>query len=58
MQFLNSLSLQYVDGAALFYTTVKDKRTYEKFYKYLVHKLYSYPFNIPASVVDRESILM
>jgi len=45
-------------GAALFYTTVKDKRTYDKLYKYLIHRLYSFQFNIPSSVVDRESIFI
>lgn len=47
-----------LDGAALFYTTIKDKRTYDKLYKYLIHKLYGYPFNSPSSIVDRESIFM
>jgi dynein light intermediate chain 1 len=50
--------LIFLDGAALFYTTVKDKRTHDKLYKYLIHKLYSYSFNYPASVVDRESIFI
>lgn len=45
-------------GASLFYTTVKDKRTYDKLYKYMVHKLYDYTFSIPASVVERESIFI
>lgn len=45
-------------GAALFYTTVKDKRTYDRLYKYLLHRLYNYQFNIPSSVVDRESIFI
>jgi dynein light intermediate chain 1 len=45
-------------GASLFYTTVKDKRTYDKLYKYMVHKLYDYSFSMPASVVERESIFI
>lgn len=45
-------------GAALFYTTVKDKRPYDKLYKYILHKLYNYSFNYPSCVVDRESIFI
>ena len=45
-------------GASLFYTTIKDKRTYDKLFKYIQHKLYGYSFNAPSSVVDRECIFI
>ncbi|CAF0772619.1 unnamed protein product [Brachionus calyciflorus] len=45
-------------GAALFYTTVKEKKTFDRLYRYLIHKLYSYPFNSASSVVDRELIFI
>lgn len=45
-------------GAALFYTTIKEKKTYDRLYRYLIHKLYSYPFSSPSSVVDRELIFI
>lgn len=45
-------------GASLFYTTIKDKRTYDKLFKYIQHKLYGYSFNMPSSVVDRECIFI
>lgn len=53
---IRKFCLEY--GASLFYTTIKDKRTYEKLLKYLVHKMYNFSFNIPSSVVDRESIFI
>ncbi len=46
------------DGAALFYTTVKEKRTFERLHKYMLHKLYDYSFSFPSNVVDRETIFM
>lgn len=45
-------------GASIFYTTIKDKRTYDKLYKYLAHRLYNFSFNIPSCVVDRESVFI
>lgn len=45
-------------GAALFYTTVKEKRTFDRLYKYVLHRLYGYPFTFPSNVVDRESIFI
>ena len=42
----------------MFYTSVKDKRTHDKLYKYIVHKLYDFHFNLAANVVDRDSIFI
>lgn len=43
-------------GASLFYTTIKDKRTFDKLLKYLTHKLYNFSYSFSTSVVDREAI--
>jgi dynein light intermediate chain 1, cytosolic len=47
-----------LDGAALVYTSVKEKKNIEKLYKYLVHKCYDYPFVSPASIVERDAIFI
>jgi dynein light intermediate chain 1 len=46
------------DGAALFYTSVKEKKNIDKLYKYIVHKCYGYPFTSSAAIVDRDSIFI
>ena len=46
------------DGAALFYTSVKEDKNISLLYQYIVHKLYRLPFSYTASVVDRDSIFM
>lgn len=55
--FLITVNL-YADGAALFYTSVKDNKNTEILYKYLLHKLYSFPFEYPASIVDKDAVFV
>jgi len=46
------------DGAALLYTSMKENKNLDLLYKYLVHRLYGFPFNIPAQVVEKDSVFM
>ena len=48
----------YLDGAALLYTSVKEKKNTDKLYKYIVHKCYGYPFTSTAAIVERDSIFI
>uniref|UniRef100_A0A8C4RAL2 Dynein light intermediate chain n=1 Tax=Eptatretus burgeri TaxID=7764 RepID=A0A8C4RAL2_EPTBU len=45
-------------GAALVYTSIKEDRNVQLLYKYLVHRLYGFPFGTPAQVVEKESIFI
>ena len=47
-----------LDGAALFYTSVKEKKNIDKLYKYIVHKCYGYPFTSTAAIVERDAIFI
>lgn len=51
-------STDTLDGAALCYTSVKEKKNIEKLYKYIVHKCYGYPFPYSATIVDRDAIFI
>ncbi|XP_030639020.1 cytoplasmic dynein 1 light intermediate chain 1-like [Chanos chanos] len=48
--------LQY--GAALLYTSVKENKNVDILYKYLVHKLYGFPLDLPAQVVEKDSVFI
>uniref|UniRef100_A0A3B4DJM2 Dynein light intermediate chain n=1 Tax=Pygocentrus nattereri TaxID=42514 RepID=A0A3B4DJM2_PYGNA len=48
--------LQY--GAALLYTSMKENKNLDLLYKYLVHRLYGFPFNFPAQVVEKDSVFI
>uniref|UniRef100_A0A674CAN9 Dynein light intermediate chain n=1 Tax=Salmo trutta TaxID=8032 RepID=A0A674CAN9_SALTR len=48
--------LQY--GAALLYTSMKENKNIDLLYKYLVHRLYGFPFDLPAQVVDKDSVFI
>ena len=48
----------FADGAALFYTSVKDEKNVDKLYKYIVHKCYGYPFTFTAAIVERDAIFI
>ncbi|XP_062343283.1 cytoplasmic dynein 1 light intermediate chain 1 isoform X2 [Osmerus eperlanus] len=48
--------LQY--GASLLYTSVKEMKNLDVLYKYLVHRLYSFPFHCPAQVVERDAVFI
>ncbi|XP_077599961.1 cytoplasmic dynein 1 light intermediate chain 1 [Stigmatopora nigra] len=48
--------LQY--GASLIYTSVKEMKNLDVLYKYLVHRLYGFPFHCPAQVVERDAVFV
>uniref|UniRef100_A0A7M4EAE4 Dynein light intermediate chain n=1 Tax=Crocodylus porosus TaxID=8502 RepID=A0A7M4EAE4_CROPO len=48
--------LQY--GAALIYTSVKENKNTDLVYKYIVQKLYGFPFNVPAVVVEKDAVFI
>ncbi|XP_036822677.1 cytoplasmic dynein 1 light intermediate chain 1 [Oncorhynchus mykiss] len=48
--------LQY--GAALLYTSMKENKNLDLLYKYLVHRLYGFPFDMLAQVVDKDSVFI
>uniref|UniRef100_W5KDS6 Dynein light intermediate chain n=1 Tax=Astyanax mexicanus TaxID=7994 RepID=W5KDS6_ASTMX len=48
--------LQY--GASLLYTSMKENKNLDLLYKYLVHRLYGFPFNFPAQVVEKDSVFI
>ncbi|XP_039592465.1 cytoplasmic dynein 1 light intermediate chain 1 isoform X1 [Polypterus senegalus] len=54
--YIRHFCLQY--GAALIYTSIKENKNIDLLYKYLVHKLYGFPFNIPAQVVEKDSVFI
>ena len=55
-QSIRKFCLQY--GAALFYTSVKEDKNCDLLYKYLVHKIYNFPFRTPALVVEKDAVFM
>ena len=56
---LRCISFQTVlDGAALFYTSVREKKNIEKLYKYVINKCYGYSFALPAAIVERDAIFI
>ncbi|XP_064200713.1 cytoplasmic dynein 1 light intermediate chain 1-like isoform X3 [Anguilla rostrata] len=48
--------LQY--GAALLYTSMKENKNLDLLYKYLVHRLYGFPFSLPAQVVEKDAVFI
>uniref|UniRef100_A0A6Q2Y8N5 Dynein light intermediate chain n=1 Tax=Esox lucius TaxID=8010 RepID=A0A6Q2Y8N5_ESOLU len=48
--------LQY--GAALLYTSTKENKNIDLLYKYLVHRLYGFPFDLSAQVVEKDSVFI
>uniref|UniRef100_A0A3B5MU32 Dynein light intermediate chain n=1 Tax=Xiphophorus couchianus TaxID=32473 RepID=A0A3B5MU32_9TELE len=48
--------LQY--GASLLYTSVKEMKNLDILYKYLVHRLYGFPFHCSAQVVERDAVFI
>jgi len=55
--FIFSLTVSS-DGAALFYTSVKENKNCTLFLKYILHRIYGLPFNSSALVVDKDSVFM
>ncbi|UJR30036.1 hypothetical protein I4U23_017581 [Adineta vaga] len=57
MQYhLRKFCLEY--GAALFYTSVKEKKNIDKLYRYILHKCYGYLFPSSAAIVERDAIFI
>lgn len=54
---LSSL-MRWPDGAALIYTSVKENKNIDLVYKYIVQKLYGFPYKIPAVVVEKDAVFM
>ncbi|XP_019721639.1 cytoplasmic dynein 1 light intermediate chain 1 isoform X1 [Hippocampus comes] len=53
---IRQFCLQY--GASLIYTSVKEMKNLDVLYKYLVHRLYGFPFHCPAQVVERDAVFI
>jgi len=45
-------------GASLFYSSVKEDKNCDLLYKYLVHRIYGFPFKTPALVVEKDAVFM
>jgi len=55
-QAVRKFCLQY--GASLFYTSVKEDKNCDLLYKYLVHRIYHFPFKTPALVVEKDAVFI
>merc|ERR1719450_507425 len=44
--------------ASLFYTSVKEDKNCDLLYKYLVHRIYRFPFKTPALVVEKDAVFI
>jgi len=55
-QAVRKFCLQY--GASLFYTSVKEDKNCDLLYKYLVHRIYYFPFKTPALVVEKDAVFI
>ncbi|KAM6959410.1 cytoplasmic dynein 1 light intermediate chain 1 [Aplochiton taeniatus] len=54
--YIRRFCLQY--GASLLYTSVKEMKNLDVLYKYVVHRLYGFPFHCPAQVVERDAVFI
>ncbi|XP_026573550.1 cytoplasmic dynein 1 light intermediate chain 1 [Pseudonaja textilis] len=54
--YIRQFCLQY--GAALIYTSIKENKNINLVYKYIVQKLYGFPFNIPPFVVEKDAVFI
>ncbi|XP_036371891.1 cytoplasmic dynein 1 light intermediate chain 1 isoform X1 [Megalops cyprinoides] len=45
-------------GATLLYTSMKENKNLDLLYKYLVHRLYGFPFSLPAQVVEKDAVFI
>jgi len=55
-QSIRTFCLQF--GAALFYVSVKEDKNCDLLYKYLVHRIYRFPFKTPALVVEKDAVFI
>ena len=54
--YLRSYCLRH--GAGLVFTSIKESKNIETLRRYILHKLYGFPFNVTASVVDRDAVFV
>ncbi|XP_039192251.1 cytoplasmic dynein 1 light intermediate chain 1 [Crotalus tigris] len=54
--YIRQFCLPY--GAALIYTSVKENKNIDLVYKYIVQKLYGFPFNIAPIVVEKDAVFI
>uniref|UniRef100_A0A5S6QEL4 Dynein light intermediate chain n=1 Tax=Trichuris muris TaxID=70415 RepID=A0A5S6QEL4_TRIMR len=45
-------------GAAVVYTNAKEGRNCDVLYKYILHRVYGFPFTHPVSVLERDSVFV
>ncbi|CAG8597025.1 4447_t:CDS:2, partial [Scutellospora calospora] len=55
-QSLRTICLKY--GAALFYTTTRDPKTFENLRQYIHHRLLGSKFNVEPNYVERDTVLV
>merc|ERR1719322_1761932 len=55
-QSIRHFCLQF--GASLFYISVKEDKNCDVLYKYLVHRIYGFPFKTPALVVEKDAVFI
>lgn len=55
-KFVRKFCLQF--GASLFYTSVKEDKNCDLLYKFLVYRIYDFPFKTPALVVEKDAVFM
>ncbi|XP_070574846.1 cytoplasmic dynein 1 light intermediate chain 2-like isoform X2 [Ptychodera flava] len=55
-QYVRKFCLNY--GAALFYTSVKENKNCDLLYKYIIHRLYNFPFTTQALVVEKDAVFI
>ncbi|VVC39323.1 Dynein family light intermediate chain,P-loop containing nucleoside triphosphate hydrolase [Cinara cedri] len=53
---LRKFCLQF--GAALFYVSVMEDKNCDLLYKYLMHRIYRFPFKTPALIVEKDSVFV
>ena len=55
-QSIRHFCLKY--GTSLFYTSVKEDKNCDLLYKYLVHRIYGFPFKTPALAVEQDAVFI
>ncbi|XP_025415479.1 cytoplasmic dynein 1 light intermediate chain 2-like [Sipha flava] len=53
---LRKFCLQF--GASLFYVSVMEDKNCDLLYKYLMHRIYRFPFKTPALIVEKDSVFV
>ncbi|XP_050520838.1 cytoplasmic dynein 1 light intermediate chain 2-like [Daktulosphaira vitifoliae] len=53
---LRKFSLQF--GASLFYVSAMEDKNCDLLYKYLMHRIYRFPFKTPALIVEKDSVFV